>query len=98
MPTQRQFIETAYLYFVEILEDGLMARACCTLSCGAGKPLMGTNMIDVKPKYYRVPSGKYRLLAYTVACAGVPPTGPVCTLRTGNSLLGRAICHRVPDY
>lgn len=77
--TQRQFIETAYIYFVEILPDGTDGSRILQFERGAGVPLMGTNMIDVKAKYYRVPVGKYRLLAYTVACAGVPPPGSVCT-------------------
>lgn len=85
MRTQRQFIETAYLYFVEVLPDGADGSRVLQFERGAGVPLMGTNMIDVKPKYYRVPAGRYRLLAYTVACAGVPPPGSVCTFY-GNSL------------
>ncbi len=77
--TQRQFIETAYIYFVEVMPDGTDGSRVLQFERGAGVPIMGTNMIDVKPKYYRVPTGKYRLLAYTVACAGVPPPGTVCT-------------------
>lgn len=76
--TQRQFIETAYLYFVEVLPDGSDGPKTLQFERGAGVPVMGTNMIDVRPKYYRVPKGKYRLLAYTIACAGVPPPGTVC--------------------
>lgn len=65
--TQRQFIETAYLYFIEVLPDGSDGPRTLQFERGAGVPVMGTNMIDVKAKYYRVPKGKYRLLAYTVA-------------------------------
>jgi hypothetical protein len=85
MRTQRQFIETAYLYFVEVMPDGTDGERVLQFERGAGVPVMGTNMIDVKPKYYKAPAGKYRLLAYTVACAGVPPPGSVCTFY-GNSL------------
>jgi hypothetical protein len=77
--TQRQFIETAYIYFVEISADGSDGERILQFERGAGIPVMGTNMIDVKPKYYRVPEGKYRLLAYTVACAGVPPPHSTCS-------------------
>ncbi|MBS0504466.1 MAG: hypothetical protein JSS55_11855 [Proteobacteria bacterium] len=76
--TQRQFIETAYLYFIEVLPDGSDGPRTLQFERGAGVPVMGTNMIDVKAKYYRVPKGKYRLLAYTVACKGVPPPGATC--------------------
>lgn len=76
--SQRQFIETAYLYFVQVKLDGSDGDEVLRFERGAGVPVMGTNMIDVKAKYYRVPAGKYRLLAYTVACDAVPPPGTVC--------------------
>jgi len=76
--SQRQFIETAYLYFVQVKPDGSDGDEVLRFERGAGVPVMGTNMIDVKAKYYRVPAGKYRLLAYTVACGAVPPPGAVC--------------------
>jgi hypothetical protein len=77
--TQRQFIETAYLYFVQIKPDGSDGERIVRFERGAGVPLMGTNMIDVKPKYYAVPAGKYRLLAYTVACGAIPGPRAVCS-------------------
>jgi len=83
--SQRQFIETAYIYFVEMLPDGSDGQRMLQFERGAGVPLMGTNMIDVKVKYYRVPKGRYRLLAYTVACAGLPPPGTTCSFY-GNSM------------
>lgn len=76
--SQRQFIETAYLYFAKVNPDGSDGDQVLRFERGAGVPVMGTNMIDVKAKYYRVPEGKYRLLAYTVACAAVPPPGTIC--------------------
>jgi hypothetical protein len=78
MRAQRQFIETAYLYFVQMKPDGSDGDVVLRFERGAGVPVMGTNMIDVKAKYYRVPTGKYRLMAYTVACDAVPPPGTVC--------------------
>jgi hypothetical protein len=83
--SQRQFIETAYLYFIEVLPDGSDGQRMLQFERGAGVPVMGTNMIDVKVKYYRVPQGRYRLLAYTVACAGLPPPGTTCSFY-GNSM------------
>ncbi|MBO9712942.1 hypothetical protein [Sphingomonas sp.] len=76
--SQRQFIETAYLYLVEVRPDGADGPLVLRFERGAGVPVMGTNMIDVKARYYRVPRGRYRLLAYTVACNTVPPPGTAC--------------------
>jgi hypothetical protein len=76
--SQRQFIETAYLYFIQVRPDGSDAEQVLRFERGAGVPVMGTNMIDVKAKYYRVPAGRYRLLAYTVACGELPPPGSIC--------------------
>jgi hypothetical protein len=76
--SQRQFIETAYLYFVQVRPDGSDGDQVLRFERGAGVPVMGSNMIDVKAKYYRVPEGKYRLLAYTVACGAVPAPGATC--------------------
>ena len=76
--SQRQFIETAYLYFVQLNPDGSDGARVLRFERGAGVPVMGSNMIDVKAKYYRVPEGRYRLLAYTVACADLPAPGTVC--------------------
>lgn len=76
--SQRQYIETAFMYFVEVQPDGSDGTRTLRFERGAGVPVLGTNMIDVKPKYYRVPQGKYRLLAYTVACDTLPPMGKVC--------------------
>ena len=38
-------------------------------------PLLGTNTVDSRPLVYTVPAGRYRLLGYGVACAGVPVPG-----------------------
>jgi hypothetical protein len=76
--SQRQFIETAYLYFVEVKPDGSDGTQVLRFERGAGVPVMGTNMVDVKAKYYRVPEGRYRLLAYTLACAQLPTPGTTC--------------------
>lgn len=76
--SQRQFIETAYLYFVAVKADGSDGDRILRFERGAGVPLLGTNMIDVKARFYRVPEGRYRLLAYTVACSSVPPPGTAC--------------------
>ncbi len=95
--TQRQFIETAYLYFVEVLPDGTDGKRTLKFERGAGVPIMGTNMIDTKPKLYRVPQGRYRLLAYTVACATVPPPNTVCRFY-GNAMPTERYDSGSPDF
>jgi hypothetical protein len=87
--SQRQFIETAFLYLVEVLPDGSDGPRTLQFERGAGLPLMGTNMIDPKPKLYRVPAGRYRLLAYTLGCQGVPPAGATCSFRGVHLPTGR---------
>ncbi|MET0246793.1 MAG: hypothetical protein ABW182_08620 [Sphingomonas sp.] len=76
--SQRQFIDTAYLYLVRVNPDGSDGPQVLRFERGAGVPLAGSNMIDVKPRYYRVPAGSYRLFAYTVACPMIPDPGTTC--------------------
>lgn len=45
---------------------------------------MGSNMIDEKPQVYRVPAGRYRPIAFTVACDEMPTEpGLVCSQELG---------------
>jgi len=78
MRSQRQFIETAYLYFVRLNPDGSDGTRILRFERGAGVPVMESNQIDVKAKYYSIPEGSYRLQAYTVACSSVPEPGSTC--------------------
>lgn len=77
--TQRQFIDTLFVYFISIQPDGSDGDLVLRFERGAGIPIMGSNQIDVKVKYYAVPAGRYRLLAYTFSCNMVPPPGTVCS-------------------
>lgn len=45
-----------------------------------GIPLAGYNMVDLKPSAFRVPAGKWRLLAHTVHCGELPPPNAVCSV------------------
>jgi len=77
--TQKQFTETFFLYFVRLDESGNDGDTHVRIERGAGVPFAGTNMIDVKPVIYRMPTGRYRLLGYTMRCEGVPFEGALCT-------------------
>lgn len=77
--TQKQFTETFFLYFVRLDENGGDSDAHVRIERGAGVPIAGSNMIDVKPVIYRMPAGRYRLLGYTMRCEGVPFEGALCT-------------------
>lgn len=76
--TQRQFTETFFLYFVRLDEAGSDTDSFIRIERGAGVPLAGSNMIDPKPVTYRFPTGRYRLLGYTMRCQGVPFEGALC--------------------
>jgi hypothetical protein len=83
--TQRQYVDTLFLYFISVQPDGSDGDLILRFERGAGIPIMGSNQIDVKAKYYAVPPGRYRLLAYTFVCDMVPPIGTVCSYY-GNAL------------
>lgn len=80
--TQKQFIETAIIYFVALDAEGRDTDRVYRFERGAGVPIMGSNMIDEKQAVYRMPAGRYRPLAFTVACDQMPYTeGLVCGSR-----------------
>ena len=70
--TQKQFTQTAIVYFVAVDDQGRDTDRVIRFERGAGVPLMGSNMIDEKPQVYRVPAGRYRPMAFTVACDQMP--------------------------
>lgn len=82
---QRQYIDTLFVYFVRLDEQGADTRSVLRFERGAGVPLMGTNMIDPKPTIYRVPAGRYRLLSFTVKCQEVPMADGMCSGGLGES-------------
>lgn len=51
-----------------------------------GVPLLGVNTVDSKPAVYSVPPGRYRLLAYGVACPMLPPPGTYACAATMNNV------------
>ena len=78
--TQKQFIETAIIYFVALDAEGHDTDRVYRFERGAGVPIMGSNMIDERQTFYRMPAGTYRPLAFTVACDQMPfQPGLVCT-------------------
>lgn len=83
--TQTQSINTAIFYFVAVDENGRDTDRVIRFERGAGVPLMGSNMIDEKQQVYRVPAGRYRPIAFTVACDEMPTApGLVCSQGFGN--------------
>ncbi|MFM7404657.1 MAG: hypothetical protein ACKO1N_11375 [Erythrobacter sp.] len=77
--TQKQFIETLIVYFVAVDAEGRDTDRVIRFERGAGVPIMGSNMIDEKQLSYRVPAGRYRPIAFTVACDMMPTSpGLVC--------------------
>jgi hypothetical protein len=70
--TQKQFIETAILYFVAVDANGQDTNRVIRFERGAGVPIMGSNMIDEKQQTYRVKADRYRVIAFTIACDGMP--------------------------
>jgi len=77
--TQKQFIETLIVYFVAVDAEGRDTDRVIRFERGAGVPIMGSNMIDEKQQTYRVPAGRYRPIAFTVACDAMPTSpGLVC--------------------
>lgn len=84
--TQTQATNTAIFYFIAVDENGRDTNRVIRFERGAGVPLMGSNMIDEKQQVYRVPAGRYRPIAFTVACDEMPTApGLVCSQGFGNS-------------
>lgn len=82
---QVQTIDTLFVYFVEVRDDGSDGTNILRFERGAGVPILGSNMIDPKPQVYRVPAGRYRPLGFTIKCQGVPFAGAVCTSGFGGT-------------
>jgi hypothetical protein len=77
--TQKQFVETLIVYFVAVDAEGRDTDRVIRFERGAGVPIMGSNMIDEKQLTYRVLAGRYRPIAFTVACDAMPTSpGQVC--------------------
>jgi hypothetical protein len=84
--TQSQYTETFFLYFVQLSKDGGDSEKYFRIERGAGVPIAGSNMIDVKANIYKFPAGRYRLAAYTMRCEGVPKAGMQCVASIGGAL------------
>ncbi len=84
--TQKQFVETAIVYFVAVDAEGRDTDRVLRFERGAGVPVMGSNMIDEKQLTYRVPAGRYRPIAFTVACDAMPTSpGLICSRGFGSA-------------
>lgn len=77
---QRQYIDTLFVYFVKLNEDGTDSDSNFRFERGAGVPLLGSNMIDPKEEVYRMKPGRYRLRGFTIKCEQIPPPGSTCTI------------------
>ncbi len=76
--SQTQSTKTLFVYFVKLNEDGTDSDQYFKFERGAGVPILGSNMIDVKQAVFRLPAGEYRPLAYTFGCLDVPEIGSSC--------------------
>lgn len=83
--SQRQGTETLFVYFVAVDEAGRDGAQVYRFERGAGVPIAGSNMIDQKPIVYRLPAGRYRPLAFTIGCEGVPFEGAICSRGLGGN-------------
>lgn len=88
LSVQRQVQQggTIHLWFVR--EGGDPARSADVLKFERkqGVPLLGMNTVDSRPAIYSVPAGRYRLLAYGVACPMLPPPGTYACQATINNI------------
>lgn len=77
---------TIHLWFLR--EGGDPARSADVLKFERkqGVPLLGSNTVDSRPAVYSVPAGRYRLLAYGVACPMLPPPGTYACSATMNNI------------
>jgi hypothetical protein len=96
--SQLQHTESLFVHFVKLDDQGKDSEMLIRLDRGAGVPLMGSNMIDVKSKVYRLPAGQYRLLGFSIACAGVPFKGASCVGSFGGELPAGAYSSPSPTF
>ena len=77
---------TIHLWFVR--EGGDPGRSADILKFERkqGVPLLGMNTVDSRPAVYSVAPGRYRLLAYGVACPMLPPPGTYACSSTINNI------------
>lgn len=86
---------TIHLWFLR--ENGDPSRSADVLKFERkqGVPLLGLNTVDSRPAVYSVPPGRYRLLAYGVACPMLPPPGTyACSARMNNVSIGQMPARR----
>lgn len=81
---QVQQMGTIHLWFLREGGDPARSQDVLKFERKQGVPLMGTNAIDSRPLVYSVPPGRYRLLAYGVACPMLPPPGTFACTQTIN--------------
>ena len=49
------------------------------LERGQGVPILGSNMVDSRPRVLALPPGRYRLIAHSAGCSTLPPPNAVCS-------------------
>lgn len=94
---------TFHLWFLR--EGGDPSRSADVLKFERkqGVPLLGVNTVDSRPATYSVRAGRYRLLAYGVACPMLPPPGTyACQAMINNIPTGQMPARRyegdVPSF
>jgi hypothetical protein len=80
---------TIHLWFLREGGDPAKSADLLKFERKQGVPLMGTNTVDSRPLVYSIAPGRYRLLGYGVACAGLPPVGTTgCSARMNGVSIG----------
>ena len=80
---------TIHLWFLREGGDPAKSADLLKFERKQGVPLMGTNTVDSRPLVYSIAPGRYRLLGYGVACAGLPPVGTTgCSARMNGVSMG----------
>ncbi len=94
---------TVHLWFLREGGDPSRSADILKFERKQGVPLLGMNTVDSRPAVYSVAPGRYRLLAYGVACPNLPPPGTyACTATINNIPMGSMPARRydgeVPSF
>lgn len=77
---------TIHLWFLREGGDPSRSADLLKFERKQGVPLLGLNTVDSRPAVYPVAPGRYRLLAYGVACPMLPPPGTFACSSTMNGV------------
>nr|WP_295370979.1 hypothetical protein [uncultured Sphingosinicella sp.] len=94
---------TIHVWFLREGGDPAQSADVLKFERKQGVPLLGMNTVDSRPAIYSLPPGRYRLLAYGVACPMLPPPGTyACSATMNNIPLGQMPARRyegeVPSF